>query len=392
MGNAKAMCEGPLRDPQGAAPDCAWLDQVGAFLELLNCGAALLTTAGRIVRTNARLAQLLHRNPEDLLDRTLRELYSTAEDRRHVEEVLAGFPAPGEEESYVPLPGGQRLPVLLSWHAAAPPGGTATHMLLTVTDISRQKKTEQRAKSQYEAVIQLSDNMLAEALEWKQRSQRLRQKLSDAHMDSIYMLAVASEAKDADTGLHVRRIQFASQALALAAGVDPQEAEMIGISAILHDVGKLLVPDEILKKPAALTDEERRTMELHTIAGETILPDKPFFRTARQIARNHHENWDGSGYPDSLRGTAIPLAARIVHIADVYDALVSERVYKKSISPNDAAGQIAESTGRQFDPDLVPHFLRLHEKGVLADLWEQLASAANVDDWSLVQLPENCAG
>lgn len=368
--------------------ESAWIAQVSAFLELLNCGAALLHVSGRIVGANARLAQMLHRAPADVIGRSLRELYTTPDERRHIEEILCSFQAPREEESHLPLPGGQRLPVLLSWRPAALPDEAAEHLVITVVDISRQKKTEQRAKEQYQAVIQLSDNMLEQALEWKQRSQSLRQKLSDAHMDSIYMLAVASEAKDVDTGVHVRRIQFASEVLARAAGMPPAEAQAIGTAAILHDVGKLLVPDEILKKPGALTDEERRTMELHTIAGETILPDRPFFQTARQIARSHHENWDGSGYPDGLRGTSIPFAARIVHVMDVYDALVSERVYKAEMAPDEAAQEIIGESGRQFDPDLVPHFQRLHIGGVFAELREQLTEAARTDDWASVRVPE----
>jgi putative two-component system response regulator len=184
------------------------------------------------------------------------------------------------------------------------------------------------------------------------------------------MLAVASEAKDADTGQHVRRIQAYAHALARRLGMGDDEAEEIGYSAVLHDVGKIHVPDEILKKPGSLNDDERRRMQEHTIVGERILGTGTFFVRARRIARSHHENWDGSGYPDALAGRAIPLEARIVHLADVYDALVHERVYKPAWSPDDAARAIRDARGWMFEPDLVDAFLDLHTQGQ----WTPLAA------------------
>jgi putative two-component system response regulator len=184
-------------------------------------------------------------------------------------------------------------------------------------------------------------------------------------MDAIYMLAVASESKDEDTGAHVRRLQRYTQALARELGFSQREADRVGYSAILHDIGKIHVPDHILKKPGPLTDEERRVIQEHTLAGEHILSVKPFFNTARRIARHHHENWDGSGYPDRAAGKDIPVEARIVHLADVYDALTTPRVYKRAWDGFSAASVIEESTGQMFDPDVVKAFTSLRAR----DAW-----------------------
>ena len=159
--------------------------------------------------------------------------------------------------------------------------------------------------------------------------------------------------------LHVRRIERYAQSLARAAGLSITDSTEIGYSSILHDVGKLHTPDLILKKPGPLTPDERRTMETHTVTGERIISQDAFFATARAIARHHHENWDGSGYPDRLAKDAIPLPARIVHLVDVYDALTSTRPYKISWTPQRALESIRTSAGTMFDPDLVETFLKL---------------------------------
>jgi HD-GYP domain-containing protein (c-di-GMP phosphodiesterase class II) len=132
---------------------------------------------------------------------------------------------------------------------------------------------------------------------------------------------------------------------------------------VLHDVGKMHVPDHILKKPGPLTPDERKLIEEHTIIGERILSEAPFFNRARAIARSHHENWDASGYPDATVGNAIPIEARIVHLADVYDALTSPRDYKHAWSSDDAAGVIRESRGKMFDPDVAKAFESLFARG-----------------------------
>jgi putative two-component system response regulator len=155
-------------------------------------------------------------------------------------------------------------------------------------------------------------------------------------------------------------------------GLPDTEAERIGYSAVLHDVGKIHVRDDILKKPGALTDGERAEMQKHTVVGEAILSDQPFFAMARQIARAHHENYDGSGYPDGRRGRAIPLSAGIVHVVDVFDALSSDRVYKRAWPLDRAAQAIRDGRETEFDPRVVDAFMPLFERGALEDLRQSL--------------------
>src|SRR5439155_9416466 len=128
--------------------------------------------------------------------------------------------------------------------------------------------------------------------------------------------------------------------LAQELGCSAAEAEQMGYSAILHDVGKIHVPDDILRKPAALDEDEWRIMRAHTVAGERILSRASFFDIARSITRSHHEDWDGAGYPDGLSGTQIPLAARLVRVADVFDALTTIRPYKHAWPVAEAAAFI----------------------------------------------------
>lgn len=232
------------------------------------------------------------------------------------------------------------------------------------------RETEHRLQEQLSAVSSLSDTVLQQALALKSQTrdleERIRERtaeLREANFDTLYMLAIACEAKDQDTGRHLTRIQCLARDLAVEIGIAADLADAVGRAAIVHDVGKMHVPDEILKKPGPLTPEERQVMQQHTVAGERILSGGPFFATARRIARNHHENWDGSGYPDGLAGHAIPLEARIVHIVDVFDALVNERVYKPAWPVERAVAEIGQQAGRHFDPELVDAFGRIAARG-----------------------------
>lgn len=247
--------------------------------------------------------------------------------------------------------------------------GRATHSLVLARELG---SVNEHLREQYSEVSQLSDTILDQALKLKRHTSVLEDKvqertaqLHEANLDALYMLAVASEAKDEDTGEHVRRIQTYSKLLAREMGAGPHEAEDIGYAAILHDVGKMHVPDQILKKPGPLTTDERKVMERHTELGQHILRDTPFFSLARQVARSHHENWDGSGYPDGLRGEETPTAVRIVHLADVFDALVSPRVYKPAWRVKDAVAEIERLERKMFDPAVVEAFRRLVKDGAL---------------------------
>lgn len=188
---------------------------------------------------------------------------------------------------------------------------------------------------------------------------------------AMLALARGAEAKDEQTGQHVTRVKENSVALAEAIGLDASEADAIGWAAMLHDVGKLHVPDSILVKPGPLDPDEWAIMKMHPIWGERILGDSAFFGRARHIARWHHENFDGSGYPDGLRAETIPIEARIVRLTDSFDAMTNQRPYAGARSVAWALEEIERCAGRQFDPELARVFIALLE----ADL-HRLAKAA----------------
>ena len=171
--------------------------------------------------------------------------------------------------------------------------------------------------------------------------------------DGMVALARGAEAKDSDTGDHIRRVQGMSERLALASGLSLEDGAAIGWAGMLHDVGKLHVPDRILLKPGPLTAEEWEIMRQHPIWGEQILADGDGFAMARRIARWHHENFDGSGYPDGLTRIHIPFEARIVRVADAFDAITHTRPYQRARSVEEALEELDRWAGRQFDPELV---------------------------------------
>ena len=200
---------------------------------------------------------------------------------------------------------------------------------------------------------------------------QLQEKLKDAGLEAIYMLAVACEAKDETTGNHIARVQHYAYHVACRLGLPEREAEEIGYSSTMHDLGKIHVPDGILMKPGPLSKSEWREMRKHPANGVLILRDAEFYRVARDIAENHHERWDGKGYPDGKRGGEIPLAARIVSVADVFDALASQRPYKKPWPVEQALEELRGQKGKAFDPEVVDAFMALHGEGVVGKIQEQ---------------------
>ena len=185
--------------------------------------------------------------------------------------------------------------------------------------------------------------------------------LRATQLEVVHRLSAASEQRDNETGLHIVRMSRIAQALALAAGLSPAEAEELRDAAVLHDIGKLGVPDYVLLKHGRLTGEEREIMKLHTIRGADILAgsESPLLQLGEMIARTHHERWDGTGYPLGTAGEEIPLPGRICAIADVFDALVSVRRYKAGWSLDAALDEFRAQSGRQFDPRLVEIFLTI---------------------------------
>lgn len=183
--------------------------------------------------------------------------------------------------------------------------------------------------------------------------------LQQTRLQIIQCLGRAAEYRDNETGLHVVRMSHYSRILALAAGLGEARAEEIMNAAPMHDIGKIGIPDAVLLKAGPLDETERSIMQEHVRMGAEILGehDSPLLRMARSIALAHHEKYDGSGYPAGLAGEAIPIEARIVAIADVFDALTSVRPYKKAWTVDDAIALLQREKGRHFDPVLVDLFI-----------------------------------
>jgi response regulator RpfG family c-di-GMP phosphodiesterase len=201
---------------------------------------------------------------------------------------------------------------------------------------------------------------LRKMLELERAQRRLVQQ---AYRATVEALADALATKDTGTRAHSHRVQ--RYALELARAVDPALGEDPGIEYgfLLHDLGKIGVPDLILGKPGPLTDEESRLMQQHTIFGEQMLRGVAFLQgEGIAVVRSHHERWDGGGYPDGLAGTDIPAAARVFAVADALDAMTSDRPYRKSCSWDAAGREIVAETGLQFDPAVVDAFTRCEER------------------------------
>ena len=177
-------------------------------------------------------------------------------------------------------------------------------------------------------------------------------------LETLNLLGRVSDFRDEDTGEHLRRIGSFSALFSRLLGQTGREQDLIFYSAPLHDIGKIGIPDSILLKPGRLTDEEFEQMKLHTLFGYNILKDaeSEYLSLGARIALTHHEKWNGSGYPEGLAGEDIPLPGRIVALVDVFDALISERPYKRAWSPEDAFALILEQRGKHFDPALVDLF------------------------------------
>lgn len=218
----------------------------------------------------------------------------------------------------------------------------------------------------FQDTIRLQNDHLA------QRIIERTQELEESRRDVVYLLAKAAETRDSDTGLHILRVGLFAKILAGALGLSSEAQERIFLASTLHDVGKIGISDEILRKPGPLSPEERATMEKHCEIGAQILSDdfQTTFRflsksagtaprendlllAASSIALHHHERWDGSGYPHGLSGEEIPMEARIVAVADVYDALRSCRPYKDAFTAEQALEMIVQNKGSHFDPRVV---------------------------------------
>ncbi len=177
--------------------------------------------------------------------------------------------------------------------------------------------------------------------------------MASLHLRTIEALAMAIEAKDECTHKHLRRVQIYALKIAEHLGLPPEEVQALQAASILHDIGKLAVPDYIISKPGKLTPEEFEKMKIHTVVGASILQQVGFPYPVAPIVRSHHEKWDGSGYPDGLRGEEIPIGARILSAVDCVDALASERQYRRAMPLDEAMNYVESMAGRSFDPRII---------------------------------------
>jgi diguanylate cyclase (GGDEF)-like protein len=203
--------------------------------------------------------------------------------------------------------------------------------------------------------------------------QQASERLHAAQADTVLLLAAAAEAHDQTTGRHLQRVRAVTVALALEMGYDPAAADELGVAAILHDIGKIRVPDSILLRPGSLTAEEWTVMEQHTTWGREFLAGRPEFDLAALVAAAHHERWDGTGYPLRLSGDDIPESAQIVSVADAFDAMTSDRPYRFGRTAARAVREIVACSGTQFSPRVVNALLRLHQRRRLPRAYAEAA-------------------
>jgi diguanylate cyclase (GGDEF)-like protein/putative nucleotidyltransferase with HDIG domain len=189
--------------------------------------------------------------------------------------------------------------------------------------------------------------------------QRHVEQTSELHLATIEALARAIDAKDQTAHTHIRRVQLYATTLARQIGLSEPEVHAVKTAALLHDIGKLAVPEHILSKPGPLTQEEFQKIRIHPQVGAEIIAAVPFPYPVAPLILSHHERWDGKGYPQALRGEQIPIGARILTIVDYYDAITTERPYHKALTPEGAIGLLRHESGRALDPGLAEHFIAL---------------------------------
>src|SRR5215472_5117995 len=192
-----------------------------------------------------------------------------------------------------------------------------------------------------------------------QDQQRHVQQVSDLHLATIEALALAIDAKDQTAQSHIRRVQVYAEGLARALGMSENEIQGVKTAALLHDIGKLAVPEQILSKPGPLTQEEYQKIRIHPQVGADIVSSVPFPYPVAPLILSHHERWDGKGYPAGLKGNTIPLGARILSVVDYFDALMSERPYHKAMTSDAAVGLLQQEAGKGLDPQVVTKFTEL---------------------------------
>ncbi|MHB8491563.1 MAG: PAS domain S-box protein [Solirubrobacteraceae bacterium] len=308
-------------------------------VESLNEGIIIVDRDGRLVAFNGPAMTITGRSAMELVDRT---------PDNPVVDLIHDDGSPvlvDETPSWRALRTGERQTGEVL--GVRQPDGSVRWVLANSSPLRRPGESEP-----YGAVATLSD-ITAQ-----------RQALNDlkvSRLEDLKRLALVSEYRDDETNRHTERVARTAQLLAVELGLDGMQVWTIGRAAPLHDVGKVGIPDDILLKPGRLSDNEFDVMKTHTSIGATILGESEYqiLQLASEIAVTHHERWDGGGYPNGLSGKAIPIAGRIVAVADAFDAMTHDRPYKAAIDPDDAVEELKRCSGTQFDPRIVEAFLRL---------------------------------
>jgi putative two-component system response regulator len=220
-------------------------------------------------------------------------------------------------------------------------------------------KNEKEGNAAYKQLERFKHDFMM-LLEQKEKSY---QALESSHLDTIRRLAIAAEFKDNDTGKHIVRMSRFSSMIARAYGQDEKYCNLLEQASPMHDIGKIGIPDNVLKKPGKLTEEDWVLMRKHSEYGANILSgsDVPVLQMAEEVALGHHEKFDGSGYPSNLKGLQIPLSARIVALADFFDALTMDRCYRPAFSDEKALTMVEENSGTHFDPSVVKAFFSVSD-------------------------------
>ena len=225
-----------------------------------------------------------------------------------------------------------------------------------MTDEELSTSAEPSAEQRLEDMVRSRTQELWDAIA---ELERVKEDLRTSREETVHRLSIAAELKDDETPRHIERMSRYCALLLARAGADEEQAELVRVASVMHDVGKIGIPDAILMKPGPLTPEERLTMQAHAEIGHRILAGStsPLLEVAATIALTHHEWFDGTGYPQGLTGPTIAKEGRVAAIADVFDALTSDRVFRRAYPIGKAVEMMKEGRGTQFDPELLDVFL-----------------------------------
>jgi PAS domain S-box-containing protein len=351
-----------------------------SILRYYDASPDLLATGsveGRLTRVNPAWQRTLGHAHEMLRTRPFLDFVHPEDQQATIAEMralAAGAETLGFRNRLLAADGSYRW---LEWNAAAPGADGVVHAVARDVTV------------QHEAEHQLADNARALELMIAERTREL----DEARAETLRQLAIAAEYRDDETYQHTERVGHLAARLALGLGLPAGQVTLLRQAAPLHDVGKLAIPDCILLKPGRLTEQEVEVMRTHAELGARLLSSgsSPVLQMSAVIAATHHERWDGAGYPKGLAGESIPLVGRIVAVADVFDALVHDRPYKRAWPVERAIAEIGAGAGSQFDPRVVTAFLALRDE--LFTFGEELdgpapgADRSLLSDLSFVQLP-----